>query len=105
MLDTRSLKPCRKYKGFAGTIKSISINKDKKSIASCGLDRFLRIHSLDDSLLLNKIYLKSRLNCLLFSKYEPIANFNDKKSKNIEDTIEDDLLSDINSEYLGTDML
>jgi hypothetical protein len=51
----------------------------------------------------NKIYLKSRLNCLLYSKHVPIANFNEKK--NIEDTIEDDLLSDINSEDLGTDNL
>ena len=103
MLDTRNLKPMKKYKGFAGTIKSITINKDSNTIASCGLDRFLRIHDISNSVLQNKIYLKSRLNCLLYSKHKPIANFNDKK--NIADEIEDDLISDINSEDLGTDGL
>ncbi|XP_020320507.1 WD repeat-containing protein 74 [Oncorhynchus kisutch] len=36
-------------------------------VASCGLDRFLRVHSLEDRSLRNKVYLKSRLNCVLLS--------------------------------------
>ncbi|CDQ63651.1 unnamed protein product [Oncorhynchus mykiss] len=36
-------------------------------VASCGLDHFLRVHSLEDRSLWNKVYLKSRLNCVLLS--------------------------------------
>jgi ribosome biogenesis protein NSA1 len=103
MLDTRNSKPMKKYKGFAGTVKSISINQEKNTVASCSLDRFLRIHNIGDATLQNKVYLKSRLNCLLYSKHEPVCN--EKKNKDIGDDIEDDLLSEINSEDLGTDSL
>uniref|UniRef100_A0A8C4R983 WD repeat domain 74 n=1 Tax=Eptatretus burgeri TaxID=7764 RepID=A0A8C4R983_EPTBU len=39
-------------------------------VASCGLDRFLRVHDLRNKQLLHKVYLKSRLNCLLLSSKE-----------------------------------
>lgn len=103
MLDVRNSKPIKKYKGFAGTIKSIEINPLTNTIATCGLDRFLRIHNINDSMLKTKIYLKSRLNCLLYSKHEPIV----LKSKSDEhrNELDDDVVSDINSEDLGTDNL
>lgn len=108
-------KSIKKYKGFQGTIKSMviqtltlsSILKNKKTIsqevkcvASCGLDRFIRVHNIKTSELIAKIYLKSRLNCLLFSRHEPI------KVKTANNTSkDDDELSNINSEDLGTDDL
>lgn len=36
-------------------------------VASCGLDRFLRVHSLEDRSLQHKVYLKSRFNYVLLS--------------------------------------
>ncbi|KAL9953271.1 hypothetical protein ACROYT_G040664 [Oculina patagonica] len=58
------------YKGFAGGIRCISCLDKQQMVASCGLDKFLRIHHLHNRKLLNKVYLKSALNCLLFSAKE-----------------------------------
>lgn len=110
--DTTS-KAVKRYKGFQGTIKSAIIEKltvpafknttkEITCVATCGLDRFLRVHNIETSDLVSKVYLKSRLNCLLFSKHEPIKVNGDKsKIKNVDE----DQLSSINSEDLGTDDL
>ena len=118
--DTNS-KAIKKYRGFQGTIKSACIqtltltsvvNKNKKTstittetvcVASCGLDRFLRVHSLENSELVAKVYLKSRLNCLLFSRHDPVRVAGEKKGE--KGQLDDDQLSSINSEDLGTDDL
>lgn len=101
----------KKYKSFAGTIKSIEINESsaftstpRTYIATCGLDRFMRIHDLETSQLVSKVYVKSRLNCLLFSRHEPIAKAK-RASKENESDREEDEESNVNSEDLGTDDL
>jgi ribosome biogenesis protein NSA1 len=73
MIDLRSsntknltVNSLKKYKNFQGTIKSMQITN--QHVATCGLDRFLRVHNIETSELVSKVYLKSRLNCLLFSK-------------------------------------
>ncbi|XP_071800312.1 WD repeat-containing protein 74-like [Asterias amurensis] len=66
-IDLRKGQVLRVYKGFAGSIRSIQCHPTLPLVASCGLDRFLRIHHIPSGTLENKIYLKSRLNCLLFS--------------------------------------
>ncbi|CAH3150137.1 unnamed protein product [Porites lobata] len=58
------------YKGFAGGIRCISCLSKQQMVASCGLDKFLRIHHLHSRKLLHKVYLKSSLNCLLLSAGE-----------------------------------
>lgn len=52
-------------KGLAGGVRGLQCHPSQPMVASCGLDRFLRIHSLVDRKLQHKVYLKSRLNCLL----------------------------------------
>ena len=102
-------KPLKKYKSFQGTIKSMQIETsilDSKSnlcVATCGLDRYMRVHSIETSQVLAKVYLKSRLNCLLFSKHEPVKLAASTNSKAAH--LDDDQLSNINSEDLGTDDL
>lgn len=54
-------------KGLAGGVRGLQCHPSQPLVASCGLDRFLRIHSLEDRKLQHKVYLKSRLNCLLLS--------------------------------------
>ncbi|XP_028275599.1 WD repeat-containing protein 74-like [Parambassis ranga] len=54
-------------KGLAGGVRSLQCHSSQPLLASCGLDRFLRIHSLEDRKLQHKVYLKSRLNCLLLA--------------------------------------
>ncbi|KAM8938944.1 WD repeat-containing protein 74 [Pelodytes ibericus] len=67
VIDLRKGHLLRSLKGCAGSIRSIQCHKSMPIVASCGLDRFLRVHHLDDKELLHKVYLKSRLNCLLLT--------------------------------------
>lgn len=57
-------------KGLAGGVRGLQCHPSQPVVASCGLDRFLRIHSLEDRKLQHKVYLKSRLNCLLLASRE-----------------------------------
>ncbi|XP_051973617.1 WD repeat-containing protein 74-like [Xyrauchen texanus] len=57
-------------KGLAGSVRGLQCHPSLPLVASCGLDRFLRVHSLEDCSLQHKVYLKSRLNCVLLSSRE-----------------------------------
>lgn len=57
-------------KGLAGSVRGLQCHPSLPLVASCGLDRFLRVHSLEDRSLQHKVYLKSRLNCVLLSSRE-----------------------------------
>ncbi|POI19974.1 hypothetical protein CIB84_016281 [Bambusicola thoracicus] len=59
-------------KGVAGSVRGLQCHPSLPIVASCGLDRFLRLHNLDDKRLLHKVYLKSRLNCLLLSSCQDL---------------------------------
>uniref|UniRef100_A0A8C7UFV4 WD repeat-containing protein 74 n=1 Tax=Oncorhynchus mykiss TaxID=8022 RepID=A0A8C7UFV4_ONCMY len=54
-------------KGLAGGVRGLQCHPSLPLVATCGLDRFLRVHSLEDRSLQHKVYLKSRLNCNLNS--------------------------------------
>lgn len=53
------------YKGFAGGVTGIACSTNNPFVASVSLDRYLRIHHIDTKELLKKIYLTSRLTCLV----------------------------------------
>ncbi len=128
--DKTALTQCKcikKYKSFQGTIKSMQIvntavpapqpawyNIHKKNqlnnlgglcVASCGLDRYMRVHHVETGQCISKVYLKSRLNCLLFSKHEPVKQIVKRQREDgDENEVDDDQLSSINSD-MGTDEL
>ena len=88
----------KKYKSFHGTIKSMEIvntgaygGPEKPFIATCGLDRFLRVHDLESSQLVSKVYLKSRSNCLLFSSHTPAAKLPARQNDDGETKEEDEM--------------
>ncbi|XP_038620648.1 WD repeat-containing protein 74 [Tachyglossus aculeatus] len=55
-------------KGLAGSVRGLQCHPTRPLLASCGLDRVLRVHRLREPRgLEHKVYLKSRLNCLLLS--------------------------------------
>ncbi|CAH1262264.1 WD repeat-containing protein 74-like [Branchiostoma lanceolatum] len=99
MVDLRMGKVQKAFKGFAGAIRSLQCHPTLPMVASCGLDRFLRIHDINTKEMLHKVYLKSKLNCLLFSS----ADFTQEEtettkkqkrkleSSNITDEDEDEL--------------
>jgi len=54
------------FKGFAGGLRDIRCHTSEPLVASVGLDRYLRVHNVVNHRIVNKIYLKSRLNQCLF---------------------------------------
>lgn len=71
LLDLRrgAVRGC--LKGAAGAVRELQCHAALPTVASCGLDRFLSVHDLDDRQLQHKVYLKSRLSCLLVSSRAP----------------------------------
>ncbi|KAM9367154.1 WD repeat-containing protein 74, partial [Phaethornis superciliosus] len=67
VIDLRQGRVLKCLKGFAGGVRGLQCHPSLPLLASCGLDRFLRIHHLGDKRLCHKVYLKSRLTCLLLS--------------------------------------
>ncbi|XP_077536404.1 WD repeat domain 74 lethal (2) k09848 [Haemaphysalis longicornis] len=65
LVDVRRKGTVHVFKGVAGSIRAVCCHPTLPLVASCGLDRFLRVHDLNTRLLQTKLYLKSRLNCLL----------------------------------------
>jgi len=65
LIDLRMKLLVHVFKGFAGSIRYVQCHPTLPVVASCGLDRFFRIHDLNKHKLIKKIYLKTRLNCLL----------------------------------------
>lgn len=100
-IDIRNGKNLGSYKSFSGSVNDIQCHKTEPLVASCGLDKFLRIHHVDTRQLVDKIYLKSGLKSLLFSKaYKQVSDDvkNDKnkrkhseKKEGEEDSDDDDV--------------
>ncbi|XP_076296008.1 WD repeat domain 74 lethal (2) k09848 [Lasioglossum baleicum] len=53
------------YKSFAGAVTGITCSTTEPYIVSVSLDRYLRIHNIYTKELLKKIYLTSKLSCML----------------------------------------
>lgn len=53
------------YKGAVGSLKSIACHKSEPYIVSVGFDRHLLVHNLNSRALLQKMYMKCLLNCIL----------------------------------------
>lgn len=70
LLDLRKGLVRGRLKGFSGGVRSLQCHASQPLVASCGLDRFLRIHSLEDRRVQHKVYLKSRLNCVLLGSQD-----------------------------------
>ena len=43
------------YRGFAGSIRCVECHPTLPLVASCGLDRYLRVHDLEETHLLHKV--------------------------------------------------
>lgn len=78
-------------KGLAGGVRALQCHPSQPLVASCGLDRFLRIHSLEDRTLQNKVYLKSRLNCLLLASRALDAVATGGGAQEVKEEEDDDL--------------
>ncbi|VDM09619.1 unnamed protein product [Wuchereria bancrofti] len=73
-----------KYKGCAGSISGIDAHQSAEYIASCSLDRFVRLHELNSKKLVKKVYCKARLNRILLCDKLSILNNEDESKQEME---------------------
>uniref|UniRef100_A0A8R1DI56 G2/mitotic-specific cyclin-B3 n=1 Tax=Caenorhabditis japonica TaxID=281687 RepID=A0A8R1DI56_CAEJA len=89
LFDLRSkVHPMYKFKGQAGSIRSICGHPTMPLAASVGIDRFLRVHDLQTRKLVHKIYCKVRMNHVLLCDNLSILNDNKAKKENDNDESE-----------------
>ncbi|XP_068779719.1 speckle targeted PIP5K1A-regulated poly(A) polymerase-like isoform X2 [Struthio camelus] len=67
VIDLRQGRLLQCLKGVAGGVRGLQCHPSLPLVASCGLDRFLCVHQLGCRRPRHKVYLKSRLTCLLLS--------------------------------------
>ncbi|RLU16853.1 hypothetical protein DMN91_010921 [Ooceraea biroi] len=72
------------YKGFAGGVTGVACSMSNPYVASVSLDRYLRIHHVDTKEVLKKIYLTSKLTCLVVRSDFSIESIIDDKQKVVE---------------------
>ncbi|KAL8601013.1 hypothetical protein ACOMHN_030670 [Nucella lapillus] len=86
LVDLRKPHAPQLFRGFSGGITDIQCHPSEAVIVSACMDRFVRIHHLDTKALEAKLYLKSRLNCLILSDHWPQADGQqgDKKGRKRE---------------------
>ncbi|VDP12021.1 unnamed protein product [Soboliphyme baturini] len=78
------------YKGFAGGIRCVECHETEPCVATCGLDRFVRLHHVQTRKMLNKIYCKSRLTSMLLSRTSILTSPDDLLSVKSEPESDDD---------------
>uniref|UniRef100_A0A7E4VJT2 WD_REPEATS_REGION domain-containing protein n=1 Tax=Panagrellus redivivus TaxID=6233 RepID=A0A7E4VJT2_PANRE len=63
-----------KLKGFAGSVRSVDAHPTEPWVVSVGIDRHVRLHSLDvKGKPIKKLYAKVRLNCVLLKEKNECA--------------------------------
>jgi WD40 repeat protein len=80
LLDVRNGQQLGSYRGSGGALRDIVHHPDPSMpvVASVGLDRFLKIHHSITRRLIKRIYLKQKMNCILFSAETPTEEQDDE---------------------------
>ena len=66
-LDLRNPKEVNKFRGAAGSVRSLALHSSEPYLASVGLDRHLRVHNTLTKEVEHKFYLKNKLNSVVFT--------------------------------------
>ena len=74
-VDLRTLRLNGVYKGNTGSIRDIAIHPSMNMVATVGLDRIMRVFDIETRQQLHRVYLRQRLNCVLFSSEELVQCF------------------------------
>lgn len=74
-VDLRTLRLNGVYKGNTGSIRDIAIHPSMNVVATVGLDRIMRVFDIETRQQLHRVYLRQRLNCVLFSSEELVQCF------------------------------
>lgn len=65
--DLRTQRLVCSYQGHSGAIKDISVHPTQQLVASVGYGRCLYLHEVESHQIVKRVYLKQRLNCVLFT--------------------------------------
>ena len=84
-VDLRTFRMMGVYKGATGSIRDIAVHATGKYLATVGLDRIMRVYDIATRQQLHRIYLRQRLNCVLFSSEEQVAVFTKEESEEESD--------------------
>lgn len=94
-IDLRTLRLNGVYKGNTGSIRDIAIHPSMNIVATVGLDRIMRVFDVETRQQLHRVYLRQRLNCVLFSSEELVQCFakeeESEKEEEEKDSSDDDL--------------
>lgn len=74
-IDLRTMRMTGVYKGATGSIRDIAFHPSGKYLATVGLDRIMRTYDVETRQQTNRVYLRQRLNCVLFSSEEQVQAF------------------------------
>ena len=74
-IDLRTMRMTGVYKGATGSIRDIAFHPSGKYLATVGLDRIMRTYDAETRQQTNRVYLRQRLNCVLFSSEEQVQAF------------------------------
>lgn len=61
------------YKGFAGSISDIGVDSSGRFLYSASLDRFVRVHHAESTILQYQCYVKSKATRILLRNYTPVT--------------------------------
>lgn len=80
------------YKGFAGSISDIGVDESGKFLYSASLDRFVRIHHADSTVLQYQCYVKSKATRILLRKLPAtqIKNEDDRPAESLSENVQND---------------
>jgi len=95
-IDLRNGKMHSTFSSICGSIRSIDTHISLPYVATGGLDRFLRVHNVNTRKLAHKIYIKQRINFVLYCKDGIAINEEEKKEHETVEEMEDENNSNIN---------
>ena len=90
-----------RFVGPSGSIRQLAKHDELDIIASVGLDRMLRTYNVTNRKQLDCVYLKQRLNCLLFCRDETWSTSDQDVTQDLDDhdiDIEDDVQDYVDSD-------
>ncbi|KAJ3444712.1 nop seven associated protein [Anaeramoeba flamelloides] len=80
-VDLRKIQSVNSYRESVGSIRGMSEHHSGDYLGICGLDRFLIVYDLKLVKSMMKVYLKTQMNCCLFSKQGFNAKVETEKKK------------------------
>lgn len=90
-VDLRVLRMTGVFKGAAGAIRDIAIHLSGRYVATAGLDRIMRVYDMETREQMHRVYLRQRLNCVLFSAEEQVQAFAEEQESDSLEVEKDDV--------------